>query len=75
MAEGVTPFYTLSNYGANQNCTLTAFYPAVVAIRAVSIGSDDTLVNYDVGFFYMENKKLKSSKIHYNIIERMFIYF
>lgn len=48
MTEGIQPFYTLSNHGANINCTLTAFYPAVVAIRAVNVGNSESPVNYDV---------------------------
>lgn len=58
MAEGLAPFYTLSNYGKNMNCTLTAFFPAVVAIRAISIGGDYSDVNYDVSrrlFFFYSN--------------------
>lgn len=51
LTEGTAPFYTLSNYGANMNCTLTALYPAVVAVRTINIGTNGAVLNYDVRQF------------------------
>lgn len=39
MVEGVAPSYTLKNFGSrSSNCTLTALFPAVVAIHELSVG-------------------------------------
>lgn len=38
MAEGVMPTYTLRNFGNRSNCTLTALFPAVVAIKELTVG-------------------------------------
>lgn len=48
MAEGVAPFYVLQNYGTNRNCTLSASFPAVVAIEGIDVGGQKGNVNYDV---------------------------
>ena len=48
MAEGVAPYYVLQNYGMNRNCTLTASFPAVVAIEGIDVGGSKENVNYDV---------------------------
>ena len=48
LVEGVAPLYTLQNtIGERQNCTLTAMYPAVVAVHAISIGQQQEM-NFDV---------------------------
>lgn len=48
MAEGVAPYYVLQNYGTNRNCTLTASFPAVIAIEGIDVGGKKGNVNYDV---------------------------
>lgn len=48
MAEGVAPYYVLQNYGTNRNCTLSASFPAVVAIEGIDVGGKKGNVNYDV---------------------------
>lgn len=48
MAEGVAPYYVLQNYGTNRNCTLSASFPAVVAIEGIDVGGTKGNVNYDV---------------------------
>lgn len=48
MADGVAPFYVLQNYGLNINCTLTASFPAVIAIEGIEVGGNKADVTYDV---------------------------
>lgn len=48
MAEGVAPYYVLQNYGTNRNCTLSASFPAVIAIEGIDVGGTKGNVNYDV---------------------------
>lgn len=48
MAEGVAPYYVLENYGTNRNCTLTAAFPAVIAIDGIDVGGNKADVSYDV---------------------------
>lgn len=48
LAVGTMPFYSISNYGAKRNCTLTAIQLSVVTIRAINIGPGHEGVNYDV---------------------------
>ncbi|XP_031623478.1 corticotropin-releasing factor-binding protein isoform X2 [Contarinia nasturtii] len=47
LVEGTIPFYSLSNYGAKRNCTLTSINPSVVTLRAVNIGAEHEAVNYN----------------------------
>jgi hypothetical protein len=46
MADGA-PFYVLSNFETDRNCTLTATYPAVVTIEGINVGEHKD-VSYDV---------------------------
>ena len=48
MAEGLAPFYTLQNYGLQNNCTLSALFPAVVTILEIDVGENKGPVNYGV---------------------------
>lgn len=48
LVEGSTPFYSLSNYGARRNCTLTAMTPSAVTLRAINVGAQHETLNYDV---------------------------
>lgn len=38
------------------NCTVTALYPAVVAVRAINVGPNDALLNYDVMILLQNNR-------------------
>lgn len=48
LVEGTAPFYSLSNYGAKRNCTLTAMTPSAVTLRAINIGPGHETADYDV---------------------------
>lgn len=47
-AEGLAPYYVLSNFGTNRNCTLSTSFMAVVVIESISVGANKGNVNYDV---------------------------
>lgn len=48
LVEGTIPFYSISNYGAKRNCTISAMTSSVVTIRAINVGPGHEGVNYDV---------------------------
>lgn len=51
LVEASTPFYSLSNYGAKRNCTLTSMTPSVITLRAINIGAEHEPANYDASSF------------------------
>lgn len=68
LTEGLAPFYSLSNYGMAMNCTVTALYPAAVAVRAINVGHNDAPLNYDVNITNSAYDALQIFQLFYNLL-------
>lgn len=65
LTEGLAPSYELRNFGAPGNCTLTALYPAVVEIKALSVG-DGAMTMAELIDFSVSNVKRLMFNLMFN---------
>lgn len=65
MVEGVAKTYTLRNFGNLNNCTLTALFPAVLAIHELTVGQPTNELSFNVSLQNTTSKFYINSYIFY----------